>query len=210
MRRSNEMIRVFLISALFIQGFTPRALAQESGADVPVPPPPPPQQPTVIFVPAQSPQPTYVQPYQPTYAVAPPAPAPARRSGARVGLIVSGAVLLGVGWLSNIIVGVPAGENVFGSGREEAWEPFRYSSLIPLVGPWVQLGVKPTAFSEDGWAIWLILNGVMQAAGTALLVSGIALSDDGGGSAAADSGPSFAVLPNVGPNHAGLSLFGSF
>jgi hypothetical protein len=221
MRRSNEMLITFLVSVVVMHGIAPRVAAQESGGsevDAPIPPPPadtsipppPAAQPTLVFVPTQAPQPTYIQPYQPTYVAAQPEPAPARRGGARIGLIVSGAVLLGVGWLSNIIVGIPAGENVFGSGSEEEWEAFRYCSIIPVVGPWVQLGVKPTAFSQDGWAIWLILNGVMQAAGTALLVSGIALSDDGNETADADSGPSFAVLPNISPNHAGLSLFGSF
>lgn len=199
---------------------TQRAEAQETvppppQAQVQVQAPPPPQ---IVVVPAQpQPQPVYIQQPQ-GYVVAQPGYVPVhqqplpppRRSNGHVGLIISGAVLLGVGWISNFIVGLPAGDDLFSGGPRPEWEAFRYSSFIPIAGPWVQLGVKPTAFSQDDWAIWLIFNGLMQAAGASLLVAGIATSGDDGGSADAGGGVQFVVLPSVGQDHAGLTLAGSF
>lgn len=222
--RAGAWLLAGAIAGLVVAG-TGRAQAQET-----VPPPPqaqvqvqaqPPAQ--VVIVPAQpAPQPIYVQQpqgyapqgyvvAQPGYApVQQPMPPPRRRGGGHVGLIISGAVLLGVGWISNFIVGLPAGDDLFSGGARPEWEAFRYSSLIPVVGPWVQLAVKPTAFSQDDWAIWLIFNGLMQATGTALLVAGIATSGDDGGSADSGTGPQLVVVPNVGRDHAGLTVAGSF
>ena len=177
-------------------------------------------QPQVIVVPTQQPQPqpqpVYVQ-TQPQYVVAQPgyapvAPPPRQRGGgSHIGLIVSGAVLLGVGWIANFIVGLPAGDDPFRSGAEPEWEAFRYSSFIPIAGPWVQIGVKPTSFTQDYWAIWLIIDGLLQATGTALLIAGIATSGgDDGDLADAGDGLELMVLPNASPDGAGLTLVGRF
>jgi hypothetical protein len=191
-----------------------RVLAQEV--------PPPPAQPQVIVVPpqqqqqVQQPQPVYVQQVQPGYVVAQPQPAyappPRRRGGGGIGLIVSGAVLLGVGWIANFIVGLGGGDDPFRSGAEPEWEAFRYSSFIPIAGPWVQLALKPTSFTQDYWAIWLIIDGLLQATGTALLISGGAVAASSGGELAEGDGDGIElmVLPNAGPSHAGLSLIGRF
>ncbi|AKF10282.1 hypothetical protein [Sandaracinus amylolyticus] len=74
---------------------------------------------------------------------------------------------------------------------------------MPIAGPWIQLAVKPTAFDSDDRGTWLIFDGLLQAAGAALLIAGIATS---GG----DEEPALSILPSAGPHHAGLSLAGRF
>jgi hypothetical protein len=156
-------------------------------------------------------QPVYTQPYYGQPAFAPPA-AQRQQVGTRerpnLGLIISGAVLLGVGWILDIVTGVPAGDDPFTSGSEPEWDAFRFSSLIPIAGPWIQLAVKPTGFTQDYWAPWLIIDGLIQATGLTLLVIGIATPETE--PVYASRGVELAILPSVGPGHAGLSLVGAF
>ncbi|HJL20540.1 MAG TPA: EB domain-containing protein [Sandaracinaceae bacterium LLY-WYZ-13_1] len=126
-----------------------------------------------------------------------------------IGLIVAGAVALAAGWAANILVSAFAG---VGSSTVDDWDAFRGYSFIPVVGPWVQLATKPTGFSADSWAGWLVADGIVQAAGLAMLIVGIAVpvettvySEGGPG-----DGLDLALLPQVGPGHGGLSLVGRF
>lgn len=181
------------------------------------PPPSEPQQAQPYYAP-QQPQPYYAQPqpyaqpgYGPVYAQ--PAPAPREQTVSRpnYGLIISGAVLLGVGWVLNIITGLPAGDDPFSSGSTAEWDAFRVTSIIPAAGPWIQLAVKPTPFSQDYWGPWLIIDGLMQAAGLIMLVVGIAtprtetvLAQGSGG------GVELAFVPRIGPDQLGAGLLGRF
>lgn len=169
--------------------------------------------------PAQGPvQMIYVQPDTQTYAPAygQPQPlyttAPARQrrgGGANIGLLVTGGVMLGIGWIVNFIVGLPAGDDPFRSGSEPEWEAFRISSVLPVAGPWIQLGVKPTGFTEDYWAMWLIIDGLLQLAGTTMLIVGAATSGGDEPLAQVD-GLELRVAPVASPNMAGLALTGRF
>lgn len=143
-------------------------------------------------------------------APAPPPPAP--RSHTHVGLIVSGAVVLGVGWLVNIVIGVPAGTDPFSSSAAPAaWDTFRLCSLVPVAGPWIQLAVKPTDFRDDYWGAWLIANGIWQGAGAVLLVAGLAtIGDDEAPMTAELGGARITVLPELGSDRLGLVLAGAF
>ncbi len=157
----------------------------------------------------QYPQPAYAP--QPGYA--PQYPAPARQphdvTRPNVGLIVSGAVMLGVGWITNIVAGMFAGLELYGSSSSGQWDSFRVSSIIPVAGPWVQLAVKPTSFSNDGWAEWLIIDGLLQLAGATLLVVGVALPQHE--TVYSDRGGDFqlAIVPRVGDQW-GLAAVGRF
>ena len=172
----------------------------------------------VIIVPVPStapvaapvqPQPVYTQPvYAPAYAQ--PAPAPRSHSGPNIGLIVSGSVMLGVGWIVNFLIGIGAGTDPFSNHSQPAWDTFRGTSFIPIAGPWVQLAVKPNGFTDDMWGGWLILDGLIQGAGTILLIAGIATSGGDDGATADQGGVRWTLLPTVGPGQAGLSMLGSF
>lgn len=166
----------------------------------------------VVIIAAPSPiyTPAPPGPYASPYATAPaPAPPPARRSRAHLGLIISGAVVLGVGWIVNIIPGLFAGTDPFGSD-DAGWDEFRVASILPIAGPWVQLALKPTDFRNDGWGPWLIANGIWQGAGAALLIAGLATIGDEEVPVAEIEGVRFAVLPNLAPDQMGLTIAGAF
>jgi hypothetical protein len=195
-----------------------QAAAQQSD----VPPPPPSQAPLIIVQPQPQPQTVYVQPSpqygSPVYAQPSPYmdPAPAQRGGPRnLGLIISGAVILGVGWVFNIITSLFAGVHVdlFGSGSggsSDAWEAFRYTGLIPVVGPWIQMALQPTSFGNDGWGPYLIIDGLLQAAGLTMLVIGVATQGGDEDTAENDDGIELTILPSVSPGFAGLTALGRF
>lgn len=164
----------------------------------------------VVIVQAQTPTYAPVQYGQPVYAQPAYAPQPRRRGGPNLGLIISGAVLLGVGWIANFLVGLPAGDDPFHSGAEPEWQTFRYTSFIPIAGPWVQLAVKPTGFDDDYWGMWLIIDGLMQAAGFTLLIAGIATSTSETEEVASAGGVELMLIPSAGPDHASLTLAGRF
>lgn len=147
--------------------------------------------------------------YTPAPVLVAPEPVPARRSHTQVGLIVSGAVVLGVGWIVNFFTGLLAGTDLF-DGSSALWDDFRLTSLIPIAGPWVQLAVKPTDFRQDLWGPWLIFNGIWQGAGAVLLIAGLATIGDEEVAVAETNGVRWSLLPTVTPTSGGLSVVGSF
>lgn len=162
------------------------------------------------------PQP-YAQPqYQPAYAATPqygarPTGTPHEVTRPNMGLIISGAVILGVSWISNIVVSMFAGLDPFGSSSSASdWDAFRLSSLIPVAGPWIELAAKPTSFDNDGWAEWLILDGLLQLTGATLLIIGAVTPHTE--TVYSDRGSDFqlAVVPRVGGNQWGLAAVGTF
>lgn len=153
---------------------------------------------------AQVAQSTYVE-AQPGALV--PTTTTTTTSRPNLGLIIPGAVLLGVGWVFNFIVGLPAGDDPFdGSPADPAWDTFRGFSLVPAIGPWVQLAIKPNGFNSDYWGVWLVLNGVLQTTGLVLLIVGIATPSE----EVTTTGPYVQILPSVSPDHAGLMAVGAF
>jgi len=142
--------------------------------------------------------------------VAAPTDAPRSSGAGHVGLIISGAVILGVMWIGNFIVGSAASLD----GRldtDPAWDTFRGVSFIPVIGPLVQLAVKPTGFEEDHWATWLLIDEALQLTGLTLLILGIVLpSGDDGDMARVSDGLELAVLPSLSSGQGGLTLIGRF
>lgn len=171
------------------------------GVQVQVQPPVPQQQ--VYVQPGQQ----YVQPQygQPVYAQPVRQLQPRTETGHMTGLIVSGAVILGVGWLSNIFVSVFAG--VGGTSSDE-WDTFRYLGIVPVLGPWIQMAVKPTSLDEDDWAYYLTINGIIQAVGTTMLVLGIAIPVTR--TVYAENGESEGIDLAIVPTGNGISLLGRF
>ncbi len=177
---------------------------------------PAPQGPVLIADPA--PQTVVAQPYvqsdgsaqsQSAY-IASTAAAPPSRGTGHVGLIVSGAVILGVTWVLNFIVGAAASLDEH-LDTDPAWDTFRGVSFIPVLGPLVQLAVKPTGFEEDDWATWLLIDEALQLTGLTLLILGIVLpSEDDGGMARVADGLELAVLPSLSTGQSGLTLVGRF
>jgi hypothetical protein len=174
-------------------------------------PQPAPQQVPAPYYPAQ---PYYVAQPQPYYAPQPQAPqrptTPHTEERANLGLIISGAVILGVGWVVNILSGVFAGVELFGSDASSEWDAFRFSAFVPIAGPWIQLATKPTSFSQDYWGPWLIIDGLLQATGLTMLVIGIATPRTETVYSERPSEPSFAFVPSISPGYTGGTLVGTF
>jgi hypothetical protein len=225
--RMNETNR--WLTRAIVAGCALSLVAQHAEAqDVPPPPPasapqvvvvapaaPQPQpQPQVVYVQQQAPQYGQAVYMQPSYGGAPPPEAP-RHHHANLGPIIGGAVMLGAGWVLNIVGSLFAGVHVDlfggGGGPDEQWQTFRFTGLIPVLGPWIQLGVQPTSFSQDGWGTWLIIDGLLQAAGLTLLIVGATMSSgDEEATADGDGGVQLALLPSVSPGQVGLTLVGRF
>ena len=154
------------------------------------------------------PQPVYAQPVQqPVYAQPMRQPQPRTESRPIIGLIVSGAILLGVSWVTNIIVSAAAG-TIETTTTSDQWSDFRYIGLIPVVGPWIQMAVKPTAFDQDDWAYYLTVNGILQAAGLTMLVLGIAIPVER--TVYAENGERRGIDLAIAPSTNGISLLGRF
>jgi hypothetical protein len=206
-RNSLPMLVLALAQLYAVAGPVMHADAQTTQGVVIVPVPSTAPAPVVV-APAQ-PQPVYAQPtYAPVYAQ--PAPTARAHSGPNIGLIVSGSVMLGVGWILNFLIGIGAGTDPFSSHSQPEWDTFRGTSFIPIAGPWVQLAVKPNGFTDDMWGGWLILDGLIQGAGTILLIAGIATSGGDDEATADQGGVRWTLVPTAGPEHAGLSVLGSF
>ncbi len=125
-------------------------------------------------------------------------------------LMVGGGVALAAAYAVNGLISALAGTTVgfcagslgcSSGGSDPAWDPFRLYALIPLAGPWAQLATKPTAFGQDDWGPYLIGAGVIQLAGTLLLISGAVLEARG---EPESSGPPVAVAPWIGDGTFGL------
>lgn len=182
-----------------------------------VPPPPPAQgqaQVQVQVQPAPQPQPQpqpYVQPQQqPTYYQ--PAPVPQREQRTRtrptLGLVIPGAIMFGVSWILHAALISPfAGYNgIF----QPEWSTFRWTGVIPVVGPWVQMAVKPGSFDQDSWGGYLAVNGLLQAAGVTMFILGFVFQETETYYVEGEGDFRWAVMPTASPDGGGLSAVGQF
>jgi hypothetical protein len=136
------------------------------------------------------------------------APEPEVETRPRLGLVISGAILFGVSYVFHAALVSPFGGWSLDYGDNPAWSDFRWMGAIPLAGPWLQLAAKPTSPTEDGWTTYLVIDGLLQAAGATMLILGLTLRQEVGGYAEAE--PSFMVAPMAGRYAAGLTAFGRF
>jgi hypothetical protein len=141
------------------------------------------------------------------------APARPRRDHLELALNASGVALLCGPWLLNVVGSLLSGLTLGLGDRTSApmdspgrWDTFRYTGLLPIVGPWIQLGIHPNGSADEGWTAWLVLDGLLQDAGfVLLLVAAIT-----GSHRAHEAGAAIAILPSVGHDHAGLTAVGRF
>lgn len=175
---------------------------------------PPQQQYPQQQYPQQYPQQQYQQPQY--YAPPQQQPAPPRQTRTErrpiIGLVVPGAVLLGVSWIIHAAVVSPFAGWSIDRGYQPEWDAFRAWGLLPLAGPWIQLAIKPDTGGRDGWDPYLVIDGILQAGGLTMLILGLAIQERH--EVYVDNerapGPQFAVLPMVTPEYSGLSLAGIF
>jgi hypothetical protein len=129
------------------------------------------------------------------------------RSSIHRRLMIAGGVMLGATWLANGIIGLFAGYHttLLGSSSSSSfdpeWDAFRGVAWIPVLGPWIQLGLHS---QTTGWNIWLSIDGLVQAAGFALLVAGAVLESEN-----RPDHPAYVVLPMLGEGTAGLLFAGT-
>jgi hypothetical protein len=152
------------------------------------PPQAPAPYPPQAYPPQGYPPPGYAAP-APVYIMPPPQQAPAgprkitdweegepipagyhKVSHVRVGLIVGGAVTFGVTYLLTALSGALVSDvgNATNCGTScSSAKPL----LIPLAGPWI---VLPNVTSTATGSFFLVLDGLVQAAGVGMLIGGIA------------------------------------
>ena len=160
--RKTLTISAMALACAATLALTPSDALAQSGA--PAPPPPP------GFEPQAGPPPGY---YVPTTVAAsgprritdweegepiPPGYHPITRI--RKGLVIGGAVTFGVIYLTNVLVAAVAHD--VGSSLAPLY--------VPIVGPFIQIGNTSTATGN----VFLVLDGLLQAGGVAMLVAGIA------------------------------------
>lgn len=123
-----------------------------------------------------------------------------RDTRVRTGLVVGGAVTLGVLWgLSAVFGGILTDVGSLGS---DAYVPL----FIPAVGPFI--AVETMDADAAGGAL-LIIDGVAQTAGLAMFIAGLAAPEDILRRTVAKD-VSLELTPLVVPNHYGVGLSGSF
>jgi hypothetical protein len=89
----------------------------------------------------------------------------------RAGLVGGGAGVLGGLWIISIFTGIfgNIGHEVT-TGEKDAWTPM----YVPIVGPFITISTASTDLSGGGTAL-LVVDGIAQAGGAAMLVLGLAL-----------------------------------
>jgi hypothetical protein len=117
-------------------------------------------------------------------------------------------VLLGASWLIHAAIVSPFAGWSIDSGDDPDWDEFRVLGAVPIAGPWIQLAVKPTAALDDSWSTYLVVNGLMQAAGVTMFILGLTLRSKPTSYAANE--PSLMIGPMASGEGAGLSAFGRF
>jgi hypothetical protein len=79
-------------------------------------------------------------------------------------LVASGTILLSLGY------GVAAV-----TAASTTYEKDRFL-LVPIAGPWIDLGLRPPSTSDENWARFgLVVDGVAQLAGLILVVTGLVM-----------------------------------
>lgn len=105
---------------------------------------------------------------------------------AKKGLVIAGAVTLGASWLASCAAATLMIQRREEEGRSWGWEwdsdnggddaPPETALYIPLAGPWIALKTMEDEIEGQGKAA-LVADGMVQAAGLAMLIGGLAARD---------------------------------
>ncbi len=94
------------------------------------------------------------------------------RSQSIAALWVPGIIALGVGWLGGALIATYGWGDCTGSGCPSAdWVGFQW---IPIVGPWLALGLS----DARDWAPLSYVTGILEDVGLLLFVLGLAIRDE--------------------------------
>lgn len=182
----------------------------QPGAPIYVQPAQPMQPGQPVYVqPGDPNQPVYVQPpgQQPMYAAPPPPMMPRQvvryDLKPRYGMIIGGAVTLGVTWL--IHSGIAAMAQAI---YQETERPVRemWPNYIPVLGPWITMTTLPNDPARGISMVGLAFSGLAQGTGLALLIAG-AVSRQRVPVYAANK---IQLTPVIGPASTGFALSGNF
>jgi hypothetical protein len=125
----------------------------------------------------------------------------------RKGLVIAGAITFGLSWMASAAYGsylIEEREGEMWRSRDEDEAPSEAVLYVPLVGPWIALGTVEHDRRERGA---FISGGIVQAAGMAMLIGGLAARET---VLVKTDDAEVAVLPQVGPTGNGVTLHGSF
>ena len=162
--------------------------------------PPPPAQPPP---PPKDDKPRVIEPWEPDD---PPPEGYVLRSKVNGGAIAGGATLLGVMWLTSIVVGAVAAteeddQGIDGDGVEsEDFAPM----YVPIVGPFVTIGTVEPGSAGLGM---LIVDGILQVSGAGLIVLGIVDRDY---RVVRGEAASLQIVPALSPRQSGLTAVATF
>ncbi len=207
MRTTSNVLVIGLATFVLVLAGASSAAAQvttvEASASCPNPP-------CMVLVPQE---PVQAQVYVTSTPVQQAAPQPqmveVTSTRLRTALVIPGAIMLGVSWVINVLVGSIVGLVGRSFGDENAQNYFGFS-LIPILGPFLQL----TRFNfdlESGLLAYHVVLGLVQTAGFLMALFGTVFPEETTELRYADAerdeqGPQWAVLPWATQTGGGLSL----
>lgn len=122
------------------------------------------------------------EPAQSTHGGTAPPPAPMTVRRPIWGLVVAGAITLGVAWLATPIVGAA----IEADGEEIAM------LAAPVAGPWICMGA---CYDPDDYTAALVVSGLLQLSGLTMLILGLAIQQKVEVRAELDDGVQLAARP---------------
>lgn len=124
------------------------------------------------------------------------------RTRANRGLVVGGAVTFGGTYLANMLASVMLSAWTYNENGAE----YMNMSLVPIAGPWIQLGYAVT----DGQIALGIMAGAAQAAGVAMFIAGLTVARSPVPEVNLGAGARVTFAPTATGDSAGLAALGTF
>jgi hypothetical protein len=124
--------------------------------------------------------------------------------------ILGGGVTLGVGWAASAVTGLIG--KIITMGISDGGPGTEFGPMfVPLVGPFITLGLQPANQRSDGFTAAAVVMGGGQIVGASLLIAGLAMGKQ---TVLVEDEPlddlSFSVVPVVGNTLNGMMIQGTF